>query len=114
MNKAILGVSLVLSGNFIASVSQVILKMAASKNYSSRVRALLNAKVILAYGLFFSTTILTIFALRYIPITMCAALEATGQIFVPLMSCVCLGEKISKKRFLGMTLIVLGIVIFSI
>ena len=41
-------------------------------------------------------------------------LEATGYLFVPLLSALFLKEKLSWKTFLSMTMILVGIVVFFI
>lgn len=113
-NNAFWGSCLVLSANLIAAVSQLFLKIAAGKNYKTWWRSYINPLVIIAYGMFFGTTILNVFALRHIPLALSAALGASGQIFVPAVSAIFLKEKISRKRLIGMLIIVVGIVVFSI
>lgn len=112
--KIIIGISLVLCSNIVAAVSQLLLKKAAGKTYSVWWRSYINPYVITAYAMLFATTILGVFALRYIPLTLSAAFAASGQIFVPVLSFLVLHEKISKKKCLGMLLIVVGIVVFSL
>ena len=41
-------------------------------------------------------------------------IEALGYVFIPLLSITILKEKISKKQILGISIILLGIVIFQI
>lgn len=109
-----MGVGMILLSTFIAAISQVMLKLSARKDYSVRWREYINPLVISAYSLFVVTTILSVFAHRYIPMTLCAALAVSGQIFVPCMSYLFLKEKISRRRLMGMSIIVVGILIFSI
>lgn len=113
-NHIIIGSILVLGANLIAAVSQLLLKLAAKKDYPVWWRSYLNPLVITAYGMFFGTTILNVFALRHIPLTLSAALGASGQIFVPAVSALFLKERISRKRLLGMAIIVIGIIVFSV
>ena len=112
-NERIIGVSIVLLGNLVSSVSQVLLKISAKKEHESWIKSLINMRVIFAYFLFAITTLMNIAALRFIPVSLSAALESSGQIFVPIMSKIYLDENISKTRLMGMILIVSGIVIFS-
>ena len=114
MNKTLIGIALILCSNVVAGISQILLKTAAKKNYSPWWRQYLNPYVICGYGLLFATTILGVLALRFIPLTLSAAFAASGQIIVPVLSYFVLHEKISRRRFLGMSIIVLGIIVFSL
>lgn len=113
-HEVMIGSCFVLGANLVAAVSQLLLKLAARKNYPVWWRSYINPLVITAYGMFFGTTIMNVFALRYIPLTLSAALGASGQIFVPAVSALFLKEHISKRRLLGMFIIVAGIVLFSL
>lgn len=110
----LIGCALVLASNLIAAFSQVLLKQSSKKNYPTRLRSYMNPLVISAYALFFVTTLGIVSAVRFIPLTLCVALDASGQIFVPVMSRVFLHERISRRRWAGMAAIVLGIIIFSV
>lgn len=113
-NNMILGSCLVLAANAVAAFSQLLLKIAAKKAYHTWWRSYLNILVLSAYAMFFGTTLLNAIAMRYISLSLTAALAASGQIWVPLVSYFFLKEKINKRMLAGMALIVLGIIIFSI
>ena len=51
---------------FVSSVSQTMLKKASMKEHNSFIQEYLNLPVILAYGMFFGSTLLTIALLRAI------------------------------------------------
>ena len=70
---------------FIASVSQTILKTSAEKKYDSRLQENLNPKVIIAYGMFFLSSLITVVAYKYVPLSMGPILESSGYIFVTLL-----------------------------
>lgn len=112
--ETITGIGLVLCSNAVAAVSQILLKKAAKKTYPVWWRSYVNAYVITAYSMFVMTTVFSVLALRYIPLSLSAAFAASGQIFVPVLSRLFLREKISRRRGLGMLTIVLGIIIFSL
>ena len=99
---------------FISSVAQVMLKIAANKTYTSRIREYLNPLVIIAYGIFFASTILTMYALKYVPLTMSPIIESTSYIFVPVLGVFMLKEKITARRWLGMAVMLVGIFIFTL
>ncbi len=98
---------------FISSVSQVMLKKSAQKKYPSKIREYLNPVVIIAYALFFGCTLITMYALRVVPLSTWPVIEASGYIFVAVLSFIFLKEKLSKRQLAGMAIIVAGIIIFS-
>ena len=98
---------------FIASFSQILLKKSANKNYANEWKEYLNKHVISAYFIFFLSTLLTIIAYKGIELKYGAIIGSVGYIFILLMSKILLGEKISRKKILGVLLIMFGIFIFS-
>ena len=114
MNNTAIGISLVLLGTAMAGFSQILLKKAANKKYETALQEYLNPYVIIGYGIFGLTTVLGVIAVRFIPLTLYAALSASGQVFVPLLSRIILKEEISRKKALGMAMIVIGVVVFSL
>lgn len=99
---------------FISSVAQVMLKVAANKTYDKKIKEYVNPLVITAYGIFFLSTILTMYALKFVPLTMSPIIESTSYIFVPVLGVFMLRERISKRRLLGMGIMVIGIFIFTL
>lgn len=99
---------------FISSVSQILLKTSSGEKKERLIDEYLNPKVIIAYGIFFASSLLTVFAYKYVPLSMGPILEASGYIFVSILGYVCLHEKIGKRKLIGMACILLGIVISSI
>lgn len=97
----------------ISSVAQVMLKAEADKKHESRLKEYLNPMVITAYGIFFLSTFLTMYALKYVPLTYSPIIEPLSYIFVPVIGILVLKEKISKRRVLGIAIMFVGIVIFS-
>ena len=104
---------IMLAGTFISSVSQIILKKAAEKEYSSKLSEYLNAPVIIAYMIFFGATLCSVFAYKVVPLSIGPLLEATGYIWVAILGRICLGEHIGKRKALGLVVIILGIIIAS-
>ena len=98
---------------FISSVAQVMLKMEANRKHESRIREYLNPMVITAYAIFFLSTFLTMYALKKVPLTYSPIIEPLSYIFVPVIGVLVLKEKISKRRILGIAIMFVGIVIFS-
>ncbi len=114
MNKTVALYSLVLLVSvFIASVSQVMLKKAAMKDYGSKIREYLNPLVIFAYTLFFLATLIDIYAYKGVPLSMGPILEATGYIYVTFFGVRIFKEKINKGKVIALVLIIAGIAVYS-
>ena len=114
MNKLSTAVCILLLSVFISSVSQILLKKAANRKYESPVREYLNPLVIGAYAMFFSSVILTMLALKTVPLSMSPILESTGYIFVSVLGYFFLKERFSRRKLAGIALILVGIAIFSV
>lgn len=98
----------------ISSISQVMLKKATFKEYDSKLKEYLNPLVMGAYFMFFVATLITIVALKYVPLSLAPILESLSYIFICILGCIFLEEKIDKKKLKGMSIIILGILVFSI
>ncbi len=105
---------ILLFGVFISSVSQVMLKMAARREWPSRIREYLNPLVIGAYALFFGSTLLSILAYRGLPLSLGPVLEATGYIWVTLFGVTLFREKINGMKLLALCLILGGILVSAL
>lgn len=114
MNNLGIAVCILLISVFISSVSQVLLKKAADRTYSSGIREYLNPLVIIAYVMFFGSVILTMLALKTVPLSMSPILESTGYIFVSLLGYLFLKERFSRRKILGICLILAGVLLFSL
>lgn len=101
-------------GVFISSVSQVILKKSSNIKYDNPIREYLNVRVIVAYGIFFLATLLTIFAYKVIPLSMGPILDATGYIFVTIFGVTIFKESLNSKKIIALALILIGIGIYAV
>lgn len=114
MNEKILFSLIFIGGVFISSISQIILKKSAEKEYSSKIREYLNVRVIFAYIIFFAATLCSILAYTKIPLSLGPILESSGYFFVAVLSYIFLKEKISKKKMLGLSIIIIGIIVYAL
>ncbi len=105
---------MLLLGVFLSAVSQVMLKKAAVRKYSSRLKEYLNPLVIVAYLIFFGTTFLSIYAYKGIPLSMGPVLEATSYIYVTIFGAIFFQEKLNRQKVLALLLIVGGILVYSL
>lgn len=114
MSEYTCSVLLLLISVLISSVSQIILKKAALKKYPTKLAEYLNVLVIGAYGLFFLSTVLTMLSLRHVPLSMQPILESVSYIYVSVMGYFFLKERFSRRKILGIGLILLGIFVYSL
>jgi len=112
-DELLLYAGIMLFGVFISSLSQVALKKAANKSYTSKIREYLNPQVILAYLVFFVATFCTVFAYRVVPLSMGPLLEATSYIFVSIFGYLFFRERLTRKKILALILIIAGIGIYT-
>lgn len=105
---------LFLSAVFISSASQIMLKKSADKTYDNAIKEYLNPWVVIAYGLFFGATLVTVLAYKYVPLSMGPILESAGYFFVTILGMIFLKEKVGKKKAAGLVVILVGIIIFNL
>lgn len=114
MSRLEVSVCVLLFSVFISSVSQILLKKAANRTYETPLKEYLNPLVVGAYGLFFCSVILTMLALKHVPLSMSPILESTGYIFVSVMGYIFLKEKFTRRKLCGFALILTGVIIFNL
>lgn len=99
-------------GAFITALSQILLKTQANttgkKGFFSK---FLNARVIISYGMLFLTLAINQVALRYVPLSVMPCITATSFVWVFILSSLILKEKISRRKVLGVAVIIAGVVI---
>lgn len=113
MSNLVIYASLLALGTFVSSISQVLLKQASQKNYSSRIKEYLNIRVIFAYFLFFTTTILCILAYKVVPLSFGPVIESSSYIYVTIFGIIIFKEKINKQKIMALIIIFIGILIYS-
>lgn len=99
---------------FISSVSQVMLKKAALKEYKSLIEEYTNPLIISAYAIFFLSSIMTILAYKEVPLSMGPIIEATSYLYVSYFGARFFGEKVSARKIVALILIVCGIIVFAV
>lgn len=112
MNNKLFYILLLIVSCFISAISQVLLKKATQKEYSSFIKQYLNFLVIIAYLLFFTVVIVNIYILRFIPMTIMNPIaETLPYILSIVFGRLFFNEKITIKKIIGSMIIVLGIII---
>ena len=110
MNKAAVG--LYLFSVFTAACSQVLLRHSAKKTHASGFREYWNGWVIGAYFLLLCCTLMTIQALRSIPLNTTGILESTMALYILLFDRFLFRERITRMKLFGNLLIVSGIFVY--
>lgn len=98
----------------ISSFAQVMLKTAANRKHESRLKEYLNPIVIGAYVIFLVSTLLTMYALKVVPYSLSPVIRSTSYIFIPVFGVFMLREKISRRRLLGIAIILVGILVYAL
>ena len=102
-----------ISASLISAFSQILLKIAARKEYRSWIYEYLNVRVISAYAIFFLATLLTVYCYKVVPLSLGAMLEASGYVFVTVLGKLILKESVPKQKIIGMILVILGVIVVA-
>ena len=97
---------------FIASSSQMLLKKSAEKSYASVIKEYLNVFVIVGYSLLLVSMVISIFCYDGLGYMGTVVMEPISYVFVLILSRIVFKEKISKRKIVGMSLIICGIAVF--
>lgn len=98
----------------IAAVSQVLLKKESMKPHDNIIKEYLNPLVVIAYFLFFSTTVLELIAYKKIPLSLGPVLETSSYFYITIFGMIIFKEKLNLKKVLALLLIITGILIFTL
>lgn len=99
---------------FISSVAQMLLKKSAQKTHSTVIKEYLNPYVISAYAIFLISTMLTVLALKEVPLSTAPAIESLGYVFVAVLGYCVIHERIGRRKLAGILLIIVGICVACI
>ncbi|KUK68054.1 MAG: hypothetical protein XD88_2052 [Methanocalculus sp. 52_23] len=112
----IIALSLALCAVILTGVSQTLLKVGADSGVRSNrfLETYLNLPTITAYGLLLLVTVLSVYALRNLPLKVFYSLTALNFVVVLGLSAVFLNEEVSRNKVVAIGLIVLGVVVFNL
>lgn len=114
MNEVLSHALVMLLGVLIAGFSQLLLKKAAGEQYTHWIYQYLNVRVIAGYTIMVLSTLCTVYAYKVIPLSMSPIWEAAGQIIVAMLSFFVLREKVSRRKLIGLAVILVGILVYFI
>ena len=93
----------------ISSFSQILLKKGSSQK-----NIYLNKFTIFGYGIMVFATLLTLFAYKNVNLSLGQILQSLSFVFVTILSSIFLKEKIGLRKSIGIFVIIIGILIFSL
>lgn len=96
----------------IASVSQLLLKKSTFQKYTSVLREYLNLWVVGGYGMLFLSMLMSVYAYSGVDFKNGPVIESLGNVFVPVLSWLVFGEKLTVRKVAGILCIMLGIMVF--
>ncbi|MEG1524166.1 MAG: multidrug transporter [Clostridia bacterium] len=112
--KMLLNLGLILVGVLVSALSQILLKKAALKTYDKWIDQYLNPLVMVAYFLFFSSSLTNVIAFRVVPLSYAPIWNAAAHVFVTLLAFLMMKERPGKRKLVGLLIILAGIVLFSL
>lgn len=113
-NKQLVFMSIYLLGTFLASISQVLLKKATMKQHKNIIAEYTDIRVIVGYCIFLGCTFLTMLAYKEIPMNLGPILESSGYIYITIFGTVFFKERITLKKIIALSIILLGIFVYVI
>lgn len=97
---------------FVSTASQIFLKQQADTTVKKGfIWKFLNVRVIVAYGLLFLSLALNQVALIHVPVSVLPCITATSFIWIFLFGALILKERPSRRKVLGVIIILFGIAI---
>jgi len=101
----------------LTGISQVLLKIGSAhqgKRKESILNAYLNLPALFAYGLLLLVTVITVIALKEVPLKMFYAIASLNLVVVMFFSSIFLRERITLLKIGTTALIVAGIILFNV
>ncbi len=104
---------IILIAILLVSGSHIVLKYSANNQYKNRISEYTNIPTIVGYSLLFASSLITIFALRYIPFKSYQVYMSLTYLIILVLSKIVLNERITRSKIVGNCLIVAGIFLFN-
>lgn len=100
---------------FVAALAQMSLKKAATVHYDSLWREYLNVWVIGGYALMFLSMAIDIWAVsKGVLVKELSTMESCSYLIVPLFGMLFFRERLAPRKFIGIAVILAGVVVFFI
>lgn len=98
----------------VSAFSQVMLKKSSQKEHKSILAEYLDPVVIIAYVLFFGSTLLTMTAYKKVPLSMAPIFDCGSYLLVILFGVLFFKEKMNPKKILAIVVLLAGVVVYSL
>ncbi len=100
----------------LTGISQTLLKIGAKKSNdtNSFMAAYMNVPTFAAYTLFLIVTIFSVYALKEIPLKVFYSICSLNFVAVMVFSYIILSEQIDRYKFIAVSLIVFGVIVFNL
>ena len=106
---------IVILGVVISAFAQILLKRSSADTMASFMRQYVNWRVFTGYALIFAALLMDLYAMHNgIKAKEVSTLESLSYLFVPVLSIMILKERISVRKWIGIAIIISGVVIFFI
>lgn len=105
---------IMIAGIAIAAFSQLVLKKSAKKQHDSVLHEYVNFYTIIGYGMMFLSTVCSLIAHKVVPVSMAPVWNSCSFILVALVGRIFLNEIPSRKKLMGLGVMVIGIIVFSL
>ena len=110
------GLVIVLACVLMIAIGQILFKAAAGQwrvqgwSWDS-VRSLLSPALVVALVIYAAATVMWVFALRSVPLSVAYPLFALTYVVVPLLAYAAHGEPLTGKAFVGAAIIIVGVIV---
>ena len=110
------GLVIVLACVLMIAIGQVLFKAAAGQwriqGWSlESLRSLLSPALVIALIIYATATVMWVFALRTVPLSVAYPLFALTYVVVPLLAYLAHGEPLTGKAFIGAAIIIVGVIV---
>ena len=109
MKTQLWAIGLAIFATIVGSYGPILLKKASAKNFSGMKSLITNYDLIYGIGLYGISTVIFIPALKGGELSVLYPLVALSYIWVSLLSVKMLGEKMNKWKWIGISLIIVGV-----
>lgn len=99
---------------FLATVSQILLKISANMEHKNKISEYINLYVISAYSMFLLSAMLAVISYRAIPLKLGPIIESIGYVFILILGNIILREKITRNHIWGNIIIIIGVIVFNL
>ena len=101
------------AASVLAAFSQILMKVSANRKHKNMVREYVNPYLATAYALAVISLFMTNVALTSLDLKFSPVFQAVKYICIWVLGMLLFREHISKRRMLGITVIILGIIVFG-